>query len=110
MEQHLRFVALKEIGKVCYLQKSLYGLKQGPHARFGKLSQTVETFGMQESKSNHFIYINSSFGLFLLVVYVDDIGIIGSDFNGMSSLKTFLYSQFHIKDLGMLNYCLGVEA
>ena len=46
MEQPLRFVARGEIGRVCHLQKSLYGLKQGPGARFGKFSEVIEKFGM----------------------------------------------------------------
>ena len=45
----------------------------------------------------------------MLVVYVDDIIITGSDSKGISSLKSFLQSQFHIKDLGMLRYFLGIE-
>ena len=40
---------------------------------------------------------------------MDDIVIIGSDFTGISSLKSFLHGQFHTKDLGMLRYFLGVE-
>ena len=46
MEQLPRFVALGEIGKVCHLWNSLYGLKQSPHAWFSKFSQAVEAFGM----------------------------------------------------------------
>ena len=42
MEQPRGFVAHGEIGKVCLLHKSLYGLKQGPRAWFGKFSQAVE--------------------------------------------------------------------
>ena len=40
---------------------------------------------------------------------MDDIVITGSDFKGMLSLKSFLQSQFHTKDLGMLRYFLGIE-
>ena len=42
-------------------------------------------------------------------MYVDDIVITGSDTEGISSLKSFLYGQLHTKDLGMLKYFLGVE-
>ena len=80
MEQPLGFVAQGEIGKVCRLQKSLYGLKQSPRAWFGKFSHAVEKFGLQKSKSDNFVfYRNSSSGIILSVVYVDDIVIIGSD-------------------------------
>ena len=65
---------------------------------------------MQKSKSDHSVfYKNSSSGIILLVVYVDDVVIIGSDFKGISSLKSFLQSQFHTEDLGMLRYFLGIE-
>ena len=80
MKQPPRFVAQGEIGKVCRLRKSLYGLKQSPRAWFGKFSQAVENFGLQKSKFDYSVfYRNSSLCIILLVVYVDDIVITGSD-------------------------------
>ena len=108
----LGFVAQREIGKVCRIGKSLYGLKHSLCAWFGKFNQAVEEFDMQKSKSDHFVfYRNPSLGIILLVVYVDDIVITRSDSKGISSLKFFLQSQFHAKDLGMLSlrYFLGIE-
>ena len=73
MEQPSTFVVSGEIGKVYRLRKSLYGLKQSSRAWFGKFSQAVEKFekfGLQR---------NSSSGIILLVVYVDDIVITGSN-------------------------------
>ena len=65
---------------------------------------------MQKSKSDHSIfYRNFSSDIILLVVYVDDIVITGSDSKDISSLKSFLQSQFHTKDLGMLRYFLDIE-
>ena len=65
---------------------------------------------MQKSKSDHSVfYRNSSSGIILLVVYVDDIVITMSDSKGISSLKSFLQSQFYTKDLGMLRYFLGIK-
>lgn len=110
LEQPPGFVAQGEYGKVCRLHKSLYGLKQSPRAWFGKFSQAIEKFGMLKCKSDHSVfYKQSAAGVILLVVYVDDIVITGSDSVGISSLKSFLHTQFHTKDLGMLKYFLGVE-
>ena len=99
-----------EIRRVFRFRKSLYGLKQSPHAWFGKFSQAIEKFSMRKSKSYHSVfYRNSSSGIILLVVYVDDIVITESDSKGISSLNSFIQSQFHTKDLGMLRYCLSIE-
>ncbi|XP_015168977.1 uncharacterized mitochondrial protein AtMg00810-like [Solanum tuberosum] len=48
-------------------------------------------------------------GIILLVVYVDDIVITGDDCTEISSLKQFLHTKFHTKDLGQLKYFFGVE-
>ena len=65
---------------------------------------------MHKSKSDHSVfYKNSSSGIILPVVYVDDIVIIMSDCKGILSLKSFLHSQFHTKDLGMLKPFLDVK-
>ena len=53
-----------------------------------KSTQVANEFGMQKSKSNHSIfYRNSSSGIILLVVYVDDIVITESDSKDISSLS-----------------------
>lgn len=110
MEQPPGFVAQGEYGKVCKLKKSLYGLKQSPRAWFGKFSQAIEKFGMKQSKSDNSVFYRNEKGiLILLIVYVDDIIITGNDRRGISSLKTFIHSQFHTKELGELNYFLGIE-
>lgn len=85
-------------------------MKYSPRAWFGKFSQAVEKFGMMKNKSDHSVfYKQSEAGIILLVVYVDDIVITGSDNTRIPSLKSFLHTQFHTKELGMLKYFLGVE-
>ena len=44
-----------------------------------------------------------------LVLYVDDILLIGNDVRVMSSVKIWLPSQFDIKDLGEANFILGIK-
>ena len=110
MEQPPGFVAQGEISRVCHLRKSLYCLKQSSRAWFGKFSEVIEKFGLQKSKSDHFVlYKNSRVSIILLVMYVDDIVITGNDMACISSRKSFLHGQFHTKDLRMLKYFLGVE-
>ena len=110
MEQPLGFFAQGEIGRVYHLRKSLYGLKQSPRAWFGKFNEVIEKFGMQKSKSDHFVfYRNSQVGIILLVVYINDIFITSNDMAGISSLKYFLHGQFYSKDLRMQKYFFGVD-
>ena len=44
-----------------------------------------------------------------LLVYVDDMVIIGNDPNYVAVLKSVLDAKFGIKDLGSLKYFLGLE-
>ncbi|GAB4833823.1 hypothetical protein Ancab_039957 [Ancistrocladus abbreviatus] len=45
----------------------------------------------------------------LVAVYVDDVLITGTSPADITALKQFLDAQFKIKDLGSLNYFLGIE-
>ena len=47
--------------------------------------------------------------IIFLVLYVDDILLIGNDVGVMSSVKIWLLSQFDMKDLGEANYILGIK-
>ena len=81
MEQPFSFVAQGESGLVCKLRRSLYGLKQSPRAWFSLFNSVVKVFGMIQSATDHSVfYHHSSTGKCIyLIVYVDDIVIIGSD-------------------------------
>ena len=96
---------------MCRLRRSLYGLKQSPRAWFGRFSSVVQEFGMLRSIADHsvFYHHNSSRQCIYLVVYVNDIVIIGSDQDGIKKLKQHLFTHFQTKDLGKLKYFLGIE-
>ena len=111
MEQPPGFVAQGESGLVCKIRRSLYGLKQSPRAWFSRFSSVVQEFGMIRSAADHsFFYHHSSTGKCVyLIVYVDDIVITGTDQDGIQKLKQHLFNHFQTKDLGKLNYFLGIE-
>ena len=44
-----------------------------------------------------------------LVLYVDDILLIGNNVEMLSSIKAWLFKQFEMKDLGEVAYILGIK-
>uniref|UniRef100_A0A2N9F081 Uncharacterized protein n=1 Tax=Fagus sylvatica TaxID=28930 RepID=A0A2N9F081_FAGSY len=86
---------------VCHLKKSIYGLKQSPRAWFDKFSKAVVSHGMTRSQADHSVFFKKTrTGIVILVVYVDDIVITGSDKEGIQILINHLSSSFFTKDLG----------
>jgi len=111
LEQPPGFVPQGECrGYVCRLHKALYGLKQSPRAWFGRFSNVVQQYGMIRSEADHSVFYKCSPNKYIyLVVYVDDIVIIGDDHDGIARLKHHLVQYFQVKDLGRLRYFLGIE-
>ena len=97
--------------KVCKLKKSLYGLKQSPRAWFERFGKAVKNCGYYHSQANHtMFYKHSKDGkIAILIVYVDDIVLTGSDKEELERLKRRPGAEFEIKDLGTLKYFLGME-
>ena len=97
-------------GKVCLLQKSLYGLKQASRQWFAKLTSELISQGYSQSKNDYSLFLKTV-GSFITIVavYVDDIIIIRNDSQGISQLKSHLDKVFTIKDLGKLHFFLGIE-
>ncbi|GJT55915.1 putative reverse transcriptase domain-containing protein [Tanacetum coccineum] len=67
--------------------------------------------GETKSKNDQSLFIKNKANVSLyLLVYVDDLVIIGSDVNEIESFKSFLNEKFKIKDLGELKYFLVIES
>ncbi|GKA85304.1 putative RNA-directed DNA polymerase [Tanacetum coccineum] len=92
------------------LHKSLYDLKQAPRAWFERLSKALFDLGFKGSKTDPFlfIYLRGDTLLYILV-YVDGIIVIGNNKGTIDNIICQLGSAFALKDLGPLNYFLGIE-
>lgn len=95
---------------VCKLQKSLYGLKQANRQWFLKLSEFLSHLGFKHSYADTSLFTYKHNHTFLcLLVYMDDLLITGNNISFMQTVKQELHKEFSIKDLGHLNYYLGIE-
>ena len=92
------------------MNRALYGLKQALQQWFERLQSTLIQFGFVASKCDPslLIYKTTSHTVYLLV-YVDDIIITGSSDQLIQHLTSQLNSKFSLKQLGLLDYFLGIE-
>ena len=95
---------------MCRLQRSIYGLKQASRSWNIHFDRTIKTYGFVKNGEEPCIYkwANGPVVVFL-VLYVDDILLIGNDVPALQGIKIWLSSQFSMKDLGEASYILGMR-
>ncbi|KAG8501162.1 hypothetical protein CXB51_003279 [Gossypium anomalum] len=92
------------------LRKPLYGLKQAPRAWFHKLKEFLLNTHFVASKADSSLFIRQTGTQFLYVlVYVDDIIVMGTDSGEIEDFVKALHDTFSLKDLGQLSYFLGIQ-
>lgn len=95
---------------VCSLKKALYGLKQAPRAWFDRFSLYLLHLGFKCSRADSSLFVlNCKKGTILLLLYVDDIVITGSSLTYIQEIIIALGNEFAMKDLGQLQFFLGIE-
>jgi hypothetical protein len=95
---------------VCKLKKSLYGLKQSPRMWYQNFDTYILGLGFVRSRvdqcvyymkiGNHFIYV---------VLYVDDMLLVGNNMDVIKEVKSQLSSKFDMKYIGVANFILGMD-
>ena len=86
--------------KVCKLLRSIYGLKQASRSWNLRFDDTIKTFGFEQNVDEPCVYKQIKDGVVVfLVLYVDDILLIGNDVTSLSKVKNWLAEQFQMKDL-----------
>jgi len=110
MEQPPCYVDQTRLNLICRSKKALYGLKQAPRAWLDKIGQYLVTSGFQTSNANFSLYVKKTdHGIVAIVIYVDDLIIIGDSDANIFDLKKLLKQKLEMKDLGELRYFLGIE-
>src|SRR3954463_13675809 len=110
MVQPEGFIDPKDAGKVCKHQRSIYGLKQASRSWNLRFDEVIKAFGFVQNEEELCVYKKASgSSVAFLVLYVDDILLIGNDVKFLEGVKEYLNGQFSMKDLGEAAYILGIK-
>ena len=110
MMQPEGFIVEGQEQKVCKLLRSIYGLKQASRSWNQRFDETIKTFSFEQNVNEPCVYkyIKETKVVFL-VLYVDDILLIGNDIGLLYDVKKWLVEKFQMKVLGQASYVLGIQ-
>ena len=110
MVQPEGFVNPKKSNMICKLQRSIYGLKQASRSWNLSFDEAIKEFGFIKNEEEACVYKKAcGSAVVFLVLYVDDILLIGNDIPGKQATKAWLGKCFSMKDLGNAAYILGIK-
>ena len=95
---------------LCKFKRSIYGIKQASRSWNTRFDQAIKSYGFNQCLDESCMYkkCDGSVVVFLML-YVDDILLIGNDVGVLSLVKVWLSSQFDMKDLGEASHILGIK-
>ena len=92
------------------LLMSLYGLKQAPRNWNKNIVEHIKSMGFKQSILDNCLFVrNDGEETYLISLYVDDILIAGSNPSKIAEIKAEFTKRYEMKDLGELNYYLGMK-
>ncbi|GJU52630.1 putative RNA-directed DNA polymerase [Tanacetum coccineum] len=110
MEQPEGYVNPKYPNRVCKLQRSIYGLKQASRQWNKRFDEEIKRFGFTQNRDEPCVYRKASgSNVVFLILYVDDILIMGNNIPRLKEVKDYLGKCFSMKDLGEAAYILGIK-
>ncbi|GJW65959.1 retrotransposon protein, putative, ty1-copia subclass [Tanacetum coccineum] len=110
MEQPQGFVDPKYPNHVCKLKRSIYGLKQASRQWNKRFDDEIKKFGFTQNRDEPCVYIKASGSyIAILILYVDDILLMGNNIPMLQDVKSYLGKCFAMKDLGDAAYILGIK-
>ncbi|GJZ74271.1 putative RNA-directed DNA polymerase [Tanacetum coccineum] len=110
MVQLKGFIDPKHPRKVCKLQRSIYDLKQASRNWNKRFDEEIKRFGFTQNIDEPCVYQKASgINVTFLILYVDDIIIMGNHIPSLQSVKEYLGKYFAMKDLGEAAFILGIN-
>ncbi|GJW89050.1 retrotransposon protein, putative, ty1-copia subclass [Tanacetum coccineum] len=110
MEQLEGFVNPKYPNRVCKLKRSIYELNQASRQWNKQFDDEIKKFGFTQNRDEPCVYLKSSgSNVTFLILYVDDILIMGNNIPMLQDVKSYLGRCFAMKDLGEAAYILGIK-
>nr|GEV17857.1 retrotransposon protein, putative, Ty1-copia subclass [Tanacetum cinerariifolium] len=110
MEQPEGFFNPKYPNRVCKLKRSIYGLKQASRQWNKRSDDEIKKFGFTQNRDEPCVYLKASgSNITFLILYVDDILIMGNNIPMLQGVKSYLGRCFAMKDLGEAAYILGIK-
>jgi hypothetical protein len=104
------FVDPMGANRVCNLQRSIYGLVQASRSWNIRFDEVIKAYGFVQTYGEACIYKKvSGSSVAFLILYVDDILLIGNDIEFLDGIKGYLNKSFSMKDLGEAAYVLGIK-
>ncbi|GKB56127.1 retrotransposon protein, putative, ty1-copia subclass [Tanacetum coccineum] len=98
------------LNKVCKLQRSIYRLKQASRRWNTRFDEEIKKIGFSQNLDERCVYLKASgSNVALLVLYVDDILLMGNSVTMLKKVKSCLCKCFSMKDLGEAAYILGIK-
>ncbi|GJZ90850.1 putative RNA-directed DNA polymerase [Tanacetum coccineum] len=110
MEQPEGYVDPNYPNGVCKLQRAIYGLKQASRQWNKRFDEEIKRFGFTQNRDEPCVYRKASgSNVVFLILYVDDILIMGNNIPRLKEVKDYLGKCFSVKDLGEAAYILGIK-
>ncbi|KAL0457624.1 UNVERIFIED_CONTAM: hypothetical protein Slati_0389600 [Sesamum latifolium] len=110
MDQPKGFTSVGEEQKVCRLQRSIYGIKQASRSWNTYFDKVIRGYDFIKNEFDSCVYKKiSGHTVSYIVLYVDDMLLIGNNVKMFGDIKAWLSTQFSMKDMGETSYILGIK-
>lgn len=97
-------------GHAIKLKRSLYGLKQSPRCWNDRFNVFIINLGFKRSQADYCLYSWQKGELVVfLIIYVDDMLLVGNATDFMKNIVTKLSREFKMKDLGPVERFMGLN-